>query len=981
MKPIRSLLLLALPLALSALVAHAGHERRGNSVTVHPTHGAARTVRLQVITDHIIRVEQTPAAEIPRKKPSLAVLPQKGSPKFTVDEDADSVHVRAAGISAHVSKADGRVAFRDAHGRTLLAEKHKEFAPYVSPQTHLPETYRPSSPDEIGWGKRENAHILSLDDRSGYSWNVRFDSPDGEAIYGLGQHQSEEMNYKGRNEELFQYNTKVSVPFVVSTAGYGLLWDSYSYGRWGNPHGYCQLGGIFRLYDRDQRPGSLTGTYTDAHGRQLVRAEDSLYYENSREIPRLPQGFSLNGSHVVYEGFLEAPASDAYHFILYYAGYVKVWVDGHLVVPERWRTAWNPNAYKFRVALLKGRRTPLRIEWKPDGDVSYCGLRVAPLQEDGAQDDVSIWAEMDRDMDYYVIAGENIDRIIAGYRTLTGKSQVMPKWSLGFWQSRERYKTQKELTDALRGLRERRIPVDVMVQDWNYWADDQWGSHEFDPARYPNPQALYDSVHAAGARLMISCWPKFYCNTEHYRELDANGWIYRQAVADSIYDWLGYMGSFYDAYSKGARKMFWKQMDEHLYKPYGNGMDAWWMDASEPNVRDCTPLDYRKLLCGPTALGTSDEYFNAYSIVNADAIYNGQRESEPRRRVFLLTRSGFAGEQRYGTATWSGDIGTRWEDMRAQVTAGLNFSMAGIPFWGMDIGGFCVENRYVKAQADYDATGIESPDLAEWRELQARWHELGCFVPLFRTHGQWPLREAWHIAPEGHPAYEAIVGYDRLRYRLMPYLYSMAGWVHFDDYTMLRGLAMDFPGQPHLYNVGDQWMFGPSIMVCPVMEYKARGREVHFPEGIRWYDLYDGTAMPEARTLRVDAPYGRIPLFAPAGAIIPVGPALQYAMERPADVVRLYVYAGRDGEFRLYEDEGDGYGYEQGRYATIDVRYDDAARRLTIGKRQGKFPGMLEKRRFEVVLVTPDAPKPFDPDAPAAIGADYDGKPITLSLE
>ena len=982
MKNTKKLLTLIAGLALFALPALADYERNGNFVTIHPTSGVARTIRLQVVSDRIIRVEQTPATAIPTKKTSLAVVPQKGNTSFSVQEDALAVYVRATGIRATVTKSDGHVAFFDANGKPLLAEKHKEFHPFISPQTQLPETYRPSSPEEIGWGKASDAYILSLDDRTGWSWNVRFDSPDDEAIYGLGQHQSEEMNYKGRNEELFQYNTKVSVPFVVSTAGYGLLWDSYSYGRWGNPSGYCQLGSIFRLYDCDGKPGQLTGTYTDASGHQVVRGEDSLYYENSREVPRLPQGFALNGSHVVYDGFLEAPEAGEYRFILYYAGYVKVWLDGHLVVPERWRTAWNPNAWKFQASMLEGRRTPLRIEWEPDGDVSYCGLRVAPLQDADAQREVSIWAEMDRDMDYYVIAGENIDSIISGYRTLTGKSQVMPKWSLGFWQSRERYKTQEELTSTLSELRRRRIPVDVMVQDWNYWRDDQWGSHEFDPSRYPHPQAMFDSVHQAGARLMISCWPKFYCGTTHYRELDANGWIYRQAVTDSIYDWLGYMGSFYDAYSKGARKMFWQQMDEHLYTPFGKSMDAWWMDASEPNVRDCTPIEYRKLLCGPTALGTSDEYFNAYSIVNADAIYNGQRSANPQRRVFLLTRSGFAGQQRYGTATWSGDIGTRWEDMRAQATAGLNFSMAGIPFWGMDIGGFCVENRYMKAAAEYDATGTEGDDLTEWRELQARWHEMGCFVPLFRTHGQWPLREAWHIAPEGHPAYEAIVAHDRLRYRLMPYLYSMAGWVHFRDYTMMRALPMDFAGQPWLHDIGDQWMFGPSIMVWPVMTYKARSREVTFPEGVRWYDLHTGRLMPDVRTLRVDAPYSRIPLYAPEGAILPVGPELQYATEHPADTLRLYVYAGRDGSFQLYEDEGDGYGYEKGRYTTVDIRYDDAARSLTIGKRQGKFPGMLRCRRIEVVYVTPEASQPFDPEAPAstALSVEYRGDALTLQL-
>ena len=294
-------------------------------------------------------------------------------------------------------------------------------------------------------------------------------------------------------------------------------------------------------------------------------------------------------------------------------------------------------------------------------------------------------------------------------------------------------------------------------------------------------------------------------------------------------------------------------MDEKLYTGLSKSIDAWWMDASEPNVRDCTPMWYRKALCGPTALGTSTEYFNAYSLVNAMAIYDGQRntwkKSSNRKlsnspinepRVFLLTRSGFAGLQRYSTATWSGDIGTRWEDMRAQMTAGLNYSLSGIPFWGMDQGGFCVENRYVRAQQLFDRTGQENEDLKEWRELQCRWNQFGVFIPLFRSHGQWPLREIWNIAPDNHPAYKSFVYYDRLRYQLMPYLYSLAGWAHFHDYTLMRALVMDFNGDENVKDIGNQWMLGPALMACPVGYYKARNRSVYFPRQCGWYDLYSG---------------------------------------------------------------------------------------------------------------------------------------------
>lgn len=983
MRPFLTLIITLVLSATTALCA-SSYTRNGSFVTINPNGGAARAVRIQVMSDNILRVEQSPESTIPAKRKSLVVVPQRAYTAFTVSEDDSLVYVKAPRIACSTNKTTGKVTVTDGNGKVLLQENSKSFTPFLSTQRLLPPSYRPSAPGEVNWGKGSDLNVLSTEDRSGYSWHVSFDTPEDEAIYGLGQHQSEEMNYKGRNEEMFQYNTKVSIPFVMSTAGYGLLWDSYSLGRWGNTNDYRQLGDVFSIYNKEETKGTLTGTYTDSKGKQLVRQEDSLYFENSQEIVRLPKGFALNGSHVTYEGYLSAPQSESYRFILYYAGYVKVYIDGHLVVPERWRTAWNPNAYKFEVALLKGRMTPIRIVWQPDGAVSYCGLRVAVPQTEEQQRRVTLWAEMDKDMDYYVIADTCMDGIIKGYRRLTGKAQVMPKWSLGFWQSRERYKTQAEVETTLAEFRRRQIPIDVIVQDWNYWPEDQWGSHRFDTTRFPAPQRMYDTIHQQGARLMISCWPKFYCSTANYKELDSNGWIYQRAVRDSIRDWVGpgYIGSFYDAYSAGARKMFWRQMDENLYSKYGKGMDAWWMDASEPNVRDCTPIAYRKLLCGPTALGTSDEYFNAYSIVNADAIYNGQRSADKDKRVFLLTRSGFAGEQRYSTATWSGDIGTRWEDMRAQMTAGLNFSMSGVPFWGMDIGGFCVENRYVQAQKTWDKSGIETDDMKEWRELQARWHQYGCFVPLFRTHGQWPKREAWNIAPDTHAAYKSIVYYNKLRYRLMPYLYSMAGWVHLDDYTMLRGLAMDFPNDTQVHGIKDQWMFGPSLMACPISQYKARSREVYLPKGKGWYNLYTGQHHTGGRTIQAEAPYERIPVFVPEGAIIPFGPAMQYSDEKQPQLITLYIYAGADGKFRLYEDEGTNYNYEKGKYTTIDFAYDNASRTLTITNRKGSFKGMLEARQFNIVLKdkTSKTTKDLDPDSQKGTVVEYKGKAMTVKL-
>lgn len=957
-------------------------ETKGQMVTIRPDGGEARVVCLQVMNDRIIRVRATSEANLPKKPKSLIVVAQTTKPRFEVREDGNTVYVKAAEVQATVDKQTGAVHFFDKTGKKVLGETRdgKRFWPYKVPAR------------EIG----TDSSKVSEEQRKGLTWQLTFENHN-DALYGLGQHQSEELNMRGKNEDLFQYNTKVSVPFVISSANYGILWDSYSYCRFGQPDDYLQLNRAFRLYDKQGKEGHLTGTYIDKNGKTLVRQEDSVYFEydmpakqqmaDAGGIKNLPKNFQLNGSNVVYEGYLERLDSSKdvvseCEFILYYAGYVKVYIGGELVVPERWRTAWNPNAYKFKARVPKGKKTQLRIEWQPDGGTSYCGLRVAKPRSMKERKQLSIWSEMAQDMDYYFISGESMDQVISGYRTLTGRAPVYPKWGLGYWQSRERYKTQQEIEETLAEFRKRHLPIDNIVQDWNYWPEDQWGSHQFEASRFPDPQQMLDSVHQMHGRFMISVWPKFYCNTDNYKALDQKGWMYHQAVEDDIHDWVGrgYVGSFYDAYSEGARRLFWRQMDENLYSKYKYGIDAWWMDASEPNVRDCTPIWYRKALCGPTALGTSTEFFNAYSIVNADAIYNGQRSVNPNQRVFLLTRSGFAGEQRYSTATWSGDIGTRWEDMRAQMTAGMNYSLSGLPFWGMDIGGFCVENRYVKAQQLYDKTRQENEDLREWRELQTRWSQFGTFVPLFRAHGQWPLREPWNIAPESHPAYCSFVYYDRLRYHLMPYLYSMTGWVHFNDYTMMRALVMDFGSDHQVRDIKDQWMFGPSLMACPVSEYKARNRSVYFPAGSGWYDLYTGQYIEGGQRLVVDAPYERIPVFVPSGSMIPFGPAMEWSDERPAELIHLYIYGGRGAQFTLYEDEGTNYNYERGQYATIDIRYDDATRTVTFGQRQGSFSGMLKQRRFCITLIAPDSPHPLDLDSTEGLMVNYDGQQKRVSM-
>ncbi|MBQ8674181.1 MAG: DUF5110 domain-containing protein [Bacteroides sp.] len=918
-------------------------------------------VRVEVMGEKLLRVSATPDKEFSREK-SLIVLPQQQTP-FTVEEQPEAVLVKTSQLQARIEKATGRVSFSDSMGQPILQEE---------------ENGRSFQPIEVEGTK-------------GYTVRQVFAQADEqEGFYGLGQHQADEFNYKGKNEELFQYNTKVSVPFIVSTKGYGILWDSYSLCRFGDPRDYSQLGDIFKLYDKEGQEGALTGTYIPADkaksrgAKTIVRREDSLYFEHlDREarlsrVVNLPEGFPFMDAKVTYEGEIEPSEGGTYRFILYYAGYTKVYVDGQEVVPERWRTAWNPNSYKFAVELPAGKRVPLKIEWEPDGAVSYLGLRALTPVPEEEQKKLSWWGEMQNEIDYYFVYGEDMDEVVSGYRTLTGKAQIMPKWAMGYWQSRERYKTQDEILATLKEFRTRQIPIDNIVQDWSYWPEDAWGSHDFDTARFPDPKGMVDSIHAMNGRIMISVWPKFYATTDNYKAFDQNGWMYQQAIRDSIRDWIGpgYIGSFYDAYAEGARKMFWQQMNDKLYTL---GIDAWWMDASEPNIRDCTDLQYRKDLCGPTALGPSAKFFNAYALMNAEAIYDGQRGVNPDDRVFLLTRSGFAGLQRYSTATWSGDIATRWEDMKAQISAGLNFAVSGIPYWTMDIGGFCVENRYVAGQQEYNKSGRENADYKEWRELNTRWYQFGAFCPLYRAHGQYPFREPWHIAPQGHPAYNSIVYYTKLRYNLMPYIYSLAAMTHFQDYTIMRPLVMDFTADKAVYNVGDQFMFGPALMAAPVYEYGARSRQMYFPIGSGWYDLYSGKYTEGGQQLTVEAPYERIPLYVREGSIIPYGPDMQWSGEKQAEEIVLYVYEGSNGSFTLYEDEDVNYNYEKGAYATIPLTYDEESRTLTIGERQGSFPGMLQERTFRIVSVSKEHPQPFDLNAKGQT-VNYTGKETSVKV-
>jgi len=944
----KNLLLFSTALILFTMCSQTIWEKTDNEVIIRfksKSSDIPEQMKLEIIGDEIINVIASPIKSFSTEKSLCIVDRDYPKPVFNVKQVQDTLIVSTQRIKAKVSLVTGQVIFCDVNNRMILSEKPgggKSFAP------------------------------VSVEGTNGFTIGQVFESPVDEAFYGLGQHQSDEFNYKGLNESLYQYNTKVSVPFIVSSRNYGILWDNYSLTKFGDLRDYSQMD-LFRLYDNNVQEGGLTATYyfnSDTSRIFIQRKESSIDYENLTTIKTFPEKFPFYGSTITWTGAIEPAETGIYYFKLYYAGYTKLYIGNELIVPERWRTAWNPNTFKFKRNLEKGQKYSIRLEWKPDGGVSYISLKALSPRPVSEQGSLALTSEMGNQIEYYFIHGNNIDDVIRGYRTLTGKAPIMPKWALGYWQSRERYKSQNELLNVVREYRKRNIPLDNIVLDWSYWPVESWGSHEFDPEFFPDPSGMVEEVHNLNSNIMISVWPKFYHTTDHYKEFDSKGWMYRQAVNDSVRDWIGkgYIGSFYDAYSQGARDLFWEQIREHLYT---KGFDAWWMDASEPDILSNASIEYRKRLSTPTALGPSTKYFNTYALVNAMAIYNGQRSVEPDRRVFLLTRSGFAGLQRYSTATWSGDIGARWEDMKAQISAGLNYALSGIPYWTFDIGGFCVENRYTYAEEG-------SEDLNEWRELNTRWFQFGSFCPLFRSHGQYPYREIYNISPDGTPSYKSMVYYNKLRYHLMPYLYSLAGLTYFNDYTIMRAMVMDFGGDKAVKNLGDQYMFGPSLLAAPVYKYKARSRDVYFPSSCGWYDFYTGIYIIGGHKLQVDAPYDRIPLFVREGSIIPFGPEIMFTDEKPADPITLYIYTGRNCAFTLYEDEGTNYNYERGECSTVKFSYNESAGELTFGERNGQYKGMLDKRVFNIVWVTKNNHVTFDPELVPHASVTYNGEKLIV---
>jgi alpha-D-xyloside xylohydrolase len=576
-------------------------------------------------------------------------------------------------------------------------------------------------------------------------------------------------------------------------------------------------------------------------------------------------------------------------------------------------------------------------------------------------------SESGNQVNYYFFYGPNFDHIIDLYRQTTGKAPMFPKWSFGLFQSQDRYLSQAEIISVKDNYRNNHIPVDAIVQDWYYWDPLPIGSHVMKQERYPNPKALVDELHKANLHTMISIWPVFGTGTPNFDALKKMGGL-TSVTWDNVVTHT--FDTYYDAHNPAARELYWDQARDSLVKRFG--WDSWWVDQCEPD--NGALLDERRK--ANFSVGKGIDYFNTYALEHSKGLYKGWRRDIENKRAFFLIRQAFAGQQRNATTLWSSDISCSFESFKVQVPQGINACASGIPYWTSDIGGY----HYNWQAADWSKP--------EFQELFTRWFQFGVFCPIFRIHGKG--ERALFSKNWSDETKKTLLSYDNLRYRLLPYIYSLAGRVTQDNYTIMRSLSFDFRNDEKVTQIPDEYMFGPAFLVNPVTEQLYSGtnaskgkntREVYLPKGANWYDFWTGKQFTGGLTMAAAAPLNTIPLYIKAGSIVPMGPHMEYATERPADNIELRIYTGADGEFKLYEDENDTYNYEKGAFATLSFHWNDQQKLLTISDTKGKFNGMLQKRKFNIVLVDAEHGNGIDVSTKIDKTVEYHGKEIKIAFK
>lgn len=791
-------------------------------------------IKLEVLGDRVIRVVYT-QQKLFSDKSSLMILPQKRKAcSWSLKEDESVLTLATEQMQVVIQKGTAAFTWLDATGNLLVQEPGRggkwldEIPVERAVFDDRAERIIRNTPDGIRTETRPSTFVV---DRIAYSTKLELEFSEGEAIYGLGQHEEGILNYRGHAQHLYQQNMKVAVPMIISTRGYGILWDSYSFAAF----------------------------HDDAYG-------------------------------------------------------------------------------------------------------SY------------------FWTEVDDEMDFYFIYGPDFDGIVAEYRTLTGQPPLFPRWAYGYIQSKERYISQAELLGIANAYRERGIPIDCIVQDWKSWPERHWGQKSLDPERFPDLRRMIADLYSMNIRVMISIWPNMSQECVNYLEMKEQGYL----LAND---------SNYNAFIPEARALYWQQAHDGLFQ---YGIDAWWCDCTEPFQADWKgtikpePCQRALLMTGEAKKFLDPEYINAYSLMHSQGIYEGQRRVTDEKRVVNLTRSHSAGQQRYGTIVWSGDVTASWATLRKQIADGLNLCVTGSPKWTFDIGGYFVKNKPELWfwSGDYQA-GCEDEGYCE---LYVRWFQLGAFLPMFRSHGTDTPREIWRFGEPGDVTYDTLVKFDNLRYRLLPYIYSLAGWETHRAYTMMRMLAFDFRDDPRVYDISDQYMFGPAFLVCPITEPMYYGsestplkntrksRQIYLPAPCDWYDFWTGKHYAGGQTIEAGAPLEIVPLFVRAGSIVPMGPKVQHVNEAPDAPLELRIYPGADGQFDLYDDEGDSYRYEHGAYAWTPISWNDQENSLTFGERRGSFEGLVKERDYKIVRVREGYGIGLDPESQPDDECMYAGQNVVKTV-
>ncbi len=829
-------------------------KRTANGATVRTANGV---VRVEVCSEEVIHILESRTGLATKRLVPAVVRPCTGA-QFTTSSDASHLYLRTRKLKIEVARDDGAVRFATSGGQTILSEQ--------------PDPVRVVAASGVKGGRDENQQEFLL-------------SPD-EAIYGLGQHQEGFFDLRGIPVRLLQANTNIAIPFLLSTRGYGLLWNNPSL--------------------TDFNPAIETIKLNDK-GVGTFRTQQEGDY-----------GFLLQGN---------------------YRTKLRLSVDGEQIIDIK--NMWVPGSAGAKMHLSANSTHTVLAETGGDTELSF----RAPSNT------MAFRSEEGQGVDYYFLYGPEPSRVLAEYREYTGAAPLLPRWAYGFWQCRERYSSQQQILDTAAEFRERKIPVDAFVQDWQYWGKYGWNAMRFDEKDYPDPAAMMSSLHRENLHLVISVWAKFGAETAVNRDMENAHLLLTSAASTAEPGETKEHENWADLFNPKAQTAFWSEIDRNLFAA---GLDGWWLDASEP---EGDPLKNDE-----TYLGPGKTVRNAFPLFETSAVYKGQRAKTGDKRVVILSRSAYTGQQRNGSISWSGDITGDWSTLRRQIPAGLSFGMSGFPYWTTDIGGF------FRPADQYTS--------ADYHELLIRWFQYGAFCPIFRIHGFHSETEMWKYGPEVE---KVLREYDDLRYRLLPYIYSSAWGVTNRGEIPMRALPYVYPTDISLRNVSDEFIFGDSLLVNPVTEPQATTRRVVLPAGNNWVDFWTGQEQQGGRTITADAPIEQLPIFAKQGSIVPMGPVVQSAADTE-DPLEVRIYGGKDADFELYEDSGDGYGYEKGARATIHLHWDNRRNVLSISDRVGTFPGMRMRSTFHLVLVKPGHGVGIGAESRFDRSVTYDGHRVKINL-